>query len=331
MGLLRFAPVAFGFAVFTSLILGSSFLSMGDATAGELQDQAAQELTTPRNFTPAELRTIQATQFIFIDGMFGDHFKENFEPAVAVLNTEWHAENTVIFPRSLNSMPTNSEILYQEVKTLRKNSKKKQAILITHSKGAAETMMMLLQHPDVVSDLGFTQFLQISSPLGGTNIVEFVNTLCNGSEGNHEPCTMLNSDFPSAEGFASEVVQPIYTAGLAALTPAEKSALQSKTYYVETQMPDDDFRSPLFTPHLWMEVSHPEDGPNDGAIPTKYELMQEKGFGPEAGPVFGTDLGIMMGDHNSLMNKAKTPAELAFRQAFFKVLINRVLLGHSKQ
>jgi hypothetical protein len=330
MGLLRFAPGSVGLAVLASFTLASGVFTTKNASAGELQDQTAQELASPRTFTSAEIRTIQATQFIFIDGMFGDHYRENFDPAVAILNDEWHAENTVLFPRSLNSMPTNSEILYEEIKTLRKNSKKSQAILITHSKGAAEVMMMLLHHRDVVSDLGFTEFLEISSPLGGTNIVEFLNTLCKGDDSNTEACTLLNADFPSAEGFASEVVQPIYEAGLAALSPTEKSALQAKTYYVETEMPDNDFSSPLFTPHIWMEVSHPEDGPNDGAIPTKYQILQENGFGANAGPVLGTDLGIMSGDHNSLMNKAKTPAELSFRQAFFRVLVNRVLLGHLK-
>ena len=159
---------------FVLSVLGSVMAGIGvssSAHAGLLQDQAAEELANPRTFSPSEMRTIQATQFIFVDGMFGDHYKENFDPAVGVLNDEWHVENTVLFPRSLNAMPTNSEIIYQQIKTLRKNSKKKQAILIAHSKGATEVMMMLLHHPDVVSKMGFTNFLQISSPLGGTNIV----------------------------------------------------------------------------------------------------------------------------------------------------------------
>ena len=123
-------------------------------------------------------------------------------------------------------------------------------------------------------------------------------------------------------------MQPILEAGLASQTETQKKALQSKLFYVETQMPSDDFSSKLFVPHVWMETAHPEDGPNDGAIPTKYELIYENGFGPDAGQVMGTDLGIMMGDHNSLMNKAKTPEDQAFRQTFFKLLVTRVLLRH---
>lgn len=293
--------------------------------AGELEDLTQRELASPHLVTTRELKSIQATQFIFVDGIFGDFYHGNFKPAEQVLREDYQTEGTTLVPQSVVPIQDNSEIIFSRVRDLREASGKSQAILMGHSKGAGELMYMLLRHPEVVRNMGISAIGIISAPLAGTRVVGFIDTMC-ANEGPHSLCHFLNVLFPSLESFRPEFIQPLYSEALERLSSLDRALIGSKIFYVRTQMPKDDFNSPLYLPNLWMRTSHPEDGPNDGAIPTKNQIMYENGFNPND-PVFGTDLGIMMIDHNGLMNRARTPASLRYRESFFKILTRKLLFA----
>jgi hypothetical protein len=306
-----------------TVVLGL-FLAVGaNAFGNQFQTQVSQEQTAPRVLSASEITTLQDTQFIFIDGTFGDFYKANFKPAIHVLTHEWKSSDyAYITPRTDNDIPTNAEITFQTIVKLRAQSTKKNAVIISHSKGGAETFLMVMHHPELIHSMGVTKILLVSSTLAGTEITNFIEDECGTPSA---ACTYLHQKMPFLSTFKADVIKPIILDAYSAMTVAEKQAFSSRLYYLRTEMSDLDFKSPLYIPHVYLSMQA-GDKMNDGVVPTKSQIFYENGY-DESSPVFGTDLGIASGDHNSLFNYAKTSAEENYRDAVFRTAAESILFG----
>jgi pimeloyl-ACP methyl ester carboxylesterase len=208
---------------------------------------------------------------------------------------------------------------------LRKNSSKKNAVLIAHSKGATEVLLMALKHPELSTQLGVVAYGLTSGPFGGTDVIDYLSESC--ADWNPS-CDLLDKMLPSLRNFIPSVMRPIFTEALLKLSNEDRKVLEPQVFYVRTHMQNNDVTSPLFATHLYLTLAHPEEGPNDGLIPTANErLFEVASNGQPTDQVFGTDLGIMIGDHNSLLNHAATNASLHYREGFFRSLVERMLFG----
>jgi hypothetical protein len=305
MKMLKFTPL------FIALLSSSSYAT------SFVQERVNAELKSPTPFSSSELEKAQSVQFIFVDGIFGDVFKSNFHPAVDELTHDWNVtDSVVITPDTATPMSDNADLLYTEISKIRAASPHSEAILTAHSKGATETLLMVLRHPDVITRLGIQTINLVSGPHGGTNVVEYFNH-CSPLD---FICGALNHLLPSLVGFKPENIIPLEMTAFNALSASVQQETQSHLYYVETLMADDDLSSPLLVPHFYLNAS--ESDQNDGLIPTANEVFIPQG----SNQPFGNDLGIMKGDHNSLLSKAITPDNKVYRKAFFQVLVRNTLL-----
>jgi pimeloyl-ACP methyl ester carboxylesterase len=298
------------------------FLGFASFThAEDFRTRVLDSESTPMVLNPDQIIELNSLQFIFVDGTFGELFQSNFDPALGVVQNEWpNAETVVIRPQTRNDIPTNSEILFSEIKTYRQNSLKKNAVIIAHSKGAAEITLMALDHPELISEMGVIGYGMVSGPIGGTNIVDFVGDECAIGT---PLCVLLNDKLPFLRTFTPDIIQPIFAGALSSLTPDARANFAAKVFFVRTEMQDRDLISPLYATHLYLSL-HEHEMNNDGLIPTENELLWDATNGSR---VVGTDLGVMFGDHNSLLNKAMDNSTGLYRQAFFRTLVARMLFG----
>jgi pimeloyl-ACP methyl ester carboxylesterase len=301
-------------------------LSMSPAYSSDFPSQVVHEVKSPTSLTGSQLGLITGIQYIFVDGTLGEVWKSNFGPAEKVLNTQWlGSESAIIRPYSPNTIPENAEILFQQISDLRRNSSKEKAVLIAHSKGATEVLLMALKHPELSTQFGIIAYGLISGPFGGTDVIDYLSKSC--ADWN-PTCDLMDKMFPSLRNFIPSIMRPIYADALLELSDEDREILEPQVFYVRTQMQDTDVTSTLYATHLYLTLAHPEEGPNDGLIPTANErLFEVAPNGQPTDQVFGTDLGVMIGDHNSLLNHSITNASLQYREGFFRSLVERMLFG----
>lgn len=274
-----------------------------------------------QGFIEAHADTIDETQFIFVDGIFGDYLKQNFGPAFHHLDSEHPAaEKIVIRPKTDNAIEVNAELTFQKINEFRFTSAKKKTVIVAHSKGGAETLVMLLRHPEAIRLWGLEKVVLVSAPLAGTDVIDVVQHFC--ADVPKSTCDELYQRLPVLDAFTPVKMKALVTESMNRPSSADRALLESKIYYVRTQMKETDFYSPLYFPHTYLSLIHPEEKQNDGIIATRNELIYEHGFdGTDGDHVFGTDLGIFMGDHNSLLNSTSFQNTEAKRQLFFKNLL----------
>jgi pimeloyl-ACP methyl ester carboxylesterase len=312
-------------SIFSTLLVVFFAFAATPALSADFQAQVMQEVASPAPLTDAQLETINNTQYIFIDGTLGEVWQSNFDPAEKVLNTTWTgAEGVIIRPHTPNTIPDNAEILFNQIVGLRSTSKFEKAVIIAHSKGSAEVLLMALRHPELSTQYGIVGYGLVAGPYAGTDVIDYVENACANP---NAACNYLDKELPFLRSFTPSVIKPIFQEALMNLSESDRLVLEPQIFYIRLQMPDDDVISPLYATHLYLSLAHPEEGPNDGLIPTANErLFEIDSSGNSTQDVFGTDLGIMIGDHNSVTNKAFTTSTLQYREAFFRSLAERMLL-----
>jgi hypothetical protein len=296
------------------LFVGAFVLSHVALADSLVQQKMDAELQSPSSLTSEELAKVQSVQYIFVDGIFGDVFKKNFPPAIEDLKA-WNANDHVIIrPNTANAVSTNAEILYTEISKIRAASTHTEAVLTAHSKGAAEVLLMTLRHPDVITQMGIQTLNLVSGPHEGTNLIQYFDQ-CFALD---FVCKGLNAAMPSLVSLTPESIIPLDLAALNALDAPTQQEVAKHLFFVETLMADNDFTSLLLFSHLYLNSQgFPQ---NDGLIPTANEV-----FTPH-GQIFGNDLGVMNGDHNSLLSEAITDDTESYRRTFFQVLIENTFL-----
>jgi hypothetical protein len=296
---------------FIGISASLSSAALGDSFVQQKMDAALQ---TPTPLTSDQLAKVQTVQYIFVDGIFGDILKKNFPQAVEDLDG-WNASDHVIIrPDTANAVSTNAEILYGQISKIRAASTHSEAVLTAHSKGSAEVLLMALRHPDVITQMGIKTINLVSGPHEGTNLIEYFNQ-CFVLD---FVCKNLNTLMPSLVSLTPEAMIPADLTALKALDSATQQEVAKHLFYVETLMADNDLTSPLLLSHFYLNSQgFPQ---NDGLIPTANEV-----FTPN-GQLFGTDLGVMKGDHNSLLSEAITDDTKTYRHTFFQVLLESTLL-----
>ena len=303
---------------FKSVLLVAGLVSMSSIVQAEdvFEGQVQRAVANPKTLSSAELTQLQSVQYILVDGIFGGFFLTNLLPAKSLIENDWkNSDTALIRPLTKNPVVVNAEILYQQIKTLRMNSPHSNAVILAHSKGAAEVTLMMFRHPDLASEYGVQTIEAVSGPLQGTDLTDLITEDCPTM---NPICSYLNGLLPSLQSFIPSVIKPLYQTAYDALSDADRTMLESRFFYVRTLMSDLDVTSPLMIPHLYL--SSKENVPNDGLIPTASERLEINH------QVFGKDLGIMHGDHNSLLNSSLDPSTLNYRQTFFRVLMEETFL-----
>jgi hypothetical protein len=158
--------------------------------------------------------------------------------------------------------------------------------------------------------------------MGGTDVIDYLQTFT--CKIGAPFCRVLNDQFPFLATFVPSIIVPIFSEALAGVSDEARGNFENEFFYVRTQMEDSDVTSPLYATHLYLSF-HQGEPQNDGLIPTAHEMLWENTSGNSR--LLGTDLGVMIGDHNSLLNKAMLPSTDLYRQAFFRALVERMLFG----
>jgi pimeloyl-ACP methyl ester carboxylesterase len=302
--------------------LFSFSLALSAAASADLQSifKTNMERSANQINVPADLaKHAQELNFVFVDGFDFAGSSTNFEPAIELLRSAWHVNAiTVITPNNLHNASDNAETLSQVIRQIIAKTQRS-VFLIGHSRGGAESMLMLLRHYDMLTDgtrPGVRYFVTVQGALRGAPIAGLwadscrsgsiaVNTLF------YLPCRLIESMSPS----------------IASLVPAEMDRLmnEAKARIVDGSLIDRNIfylrsecsiwqASLAMKPSLLFIRSRLSKSPHqsDGMIPTAWQKFDE----------FGSDLGILPADHLSVLNSTVlgTTSERFRLSAFESVL-----------
>jgi hypothetical protein len=162
---------------FILLLLASSL------TRADLLERVKEELQTDKTYPcmsqdcpPQE--AVESFQFIFIGGFLSDQLKDVSSVSSVIKNKFKISDSFAIKPDSRNPIPKNANILYEQVLNLRAQSPHKKAIIFAFSKGGAETLLMVLQHPELVTSGLISDVVTINGALGGTPLADLWKERC---------------------------------------------------------------------------------------------------------------------------------------------------------
>jgi hypothetical protein len=322
------------------VVLAGSFLFLvSQLSHADLKSRFQEELLStgsvacPSKVCPSQ-KLLESYQYILIDGFLSENTQKNFLPAVKVFQTQWNISDfTVLRPSSYKSIPENAEIVYNTLMNLRATSPHKKAIIIAHSKGATETFLALLHHPELIKEKGVTDFITVDGCIAGTPLADIWTYFCKDppkfqlSEMNAEMEQQRNYFCEYAKKWDSplrsmkpNIVKPLIASALAGTSREDLSAYTNHFWTIEGAWPkiSEEWKTFFIFPHLYLQYMY---GDNDGVIPTANQRFPEG---------FGHSMGVFPTDHGGLTNIADTPQKELAREAFIRAVFREVLSNQSE-
>ncbi len=161
------------------LVLISNLLISNVASA-ELA-QRWSELQNGRSKLEVRAAELQKYDFVLVKGFLPGIVSHYFEDFENVLTFDFSVSSLVaISPQSDNSISANSELIYKYL-LRRYELNHKTQIVIGHSKGAAEVMLAVVAHPDLITKRIVEKVVSIQGSIGGSPLAVQADTIC-GSE-----------------------------------------------------------------------------------------------------------------------------------------------------
>ena len=154
------------------------FAFMPTIAQGNLKLRVLEELRAPSPFPcpsaqcPTE-QQILSYQYIFVGGFLVDHFRLSFKPMIKVLSQDFGVKDLeLVTPSSSISIQKNVEYLSQQILALRKSNPKKKALIVAHSKGGVESLLMALRYPQFIESGMITDVVLLDGALQGSPLAD---------------------------------------------------------------------------------------------------------------------------------------------------------------
>jgi pimeloyl-ACP methyl ester carboxylesterase len=265
-----------------------------------------QERLTPAPVTLSDSSRVSSTGWVLIDGILGEFSGSLYQHVLPVLRDEAGVMDVeVIRPSSYESMDANADRLAE---SLRKNFQrgKRPLVILAHSRGAAETHLALLRHPDLIESGVIDSAVLVQGAFHGSPLASFVEDRVGG---------ILGPFRDSVRTLTPDEATRLHLDARRKLSREQRMRIASKVFFVRGRAQGSTVRAALRSGGLYLDLFH---GENDGVLLT----TQQKVAG------LGRDLGILDADHFELLGSTtkatdSEPAEAAPR-AFTRALL-RVL------
>lgn len=319
-----------------SFLSFSSFLSQNGYAQTLLQRWDEEK----KGSVTEDVQIPQDRHVLFISGIMNNlaklisaYYKSNIEAV-----HELGLQATSYGPSSRKSIPTNAEIVYQRIiETYERHHDP--VVVIGHSKGGAETLYTILEHPNLIVDGIVDRVVLIQPAIGGSPLA----TLEHGCstfwmfcfyEPNFDTLVpaVIKADFDHAfsdyEKFLHERWPSDHDIDW---IQKQKENISNKIFYVRSEATPDELSTgvKIVLGALHSELSyestsdgfHPTwdkptlySGRNDGLVPIESQWDQR----------IGVDLGILESDHLGLtvdtVSKTSREDRIAFTRALFKTI-----------
>jgi pimeloyl-ACP methyl ester carboxylesterase len=255
-------------------------------------------------------------QFVLVDGILGDFVQDLYTQAVPQLRSEAGLKQiSVIRPSTFNSMTQNADQLALEF-----SRAKKPLIVLAHSRGAAETFLALLKHPELITSGKVARAVLVQGAYSGSPLAEFVQAqlaqLCP-----NQPISLLRESCEIAGYFKASIhtlvphsTDQLMRSAAAKLTADERSAFMERVRFVRAQSELTSTRFALMPGAAYFKVYYSDQGPNDGVLFT--EKMHVPGL--------GVDWGVLPADHFGLLGGAESDHSKQFIRATLRELLSEM-------
>jgi pimeloyl-ACP methyl ester carboxylesterase len=239
-----------------------------------------QELTSPQDSSLLQ-QYLSNRQVVFVTGILPGISQRYFADNVDSVHWELHAASTKVFsPQSNRSIDQGSDWLYSVLKPLLTKTPRRPMILIGHSKGGVEAILVALKYPELMEKGKIEKIIAIQSPVRGTPVVQY-------AQGVHPQIYRLWKQ--GLDSLSEKNVQEIIGRHWLKLTDKQKERIRKRIYFVRSaaSLSEIDVRM------KWLAKQIPN--PNDGVVPTANQKNDE----------LGIDLGILHADHAALVTGTK--------------------------
>jgi len=278
--------------------------------APSLSSLYREERLAPAPWPRANTLRVAPSGWILIDGILGEFSGSLYQHVLPVLRDEAGvADLEVIRPSSFESMDANADRLAE---LLQANFQlwKKPLVILAHSRGAAETHLALLRHPDLIDSGAIDSVVLVQGAFHGSPLASFVEDRVGG---------ILGPFQKSVRTLAPDEATRLHLEARRKLSREQRTRIASKVFFVRGRAKDAAVRAALRAGGLYLDLFH---GENDGVLLTAHQKV----------PGLGRDLGILDADHFELLGStaqatASERAEAAPR-AFIRALLRVLSVSH---
>jgi hypothetical protein len=240
----------------------------------------------------------------FMNEILGGHFEDNR----ASLETDFSSPTfSEVYPSSRGSIRTNSEIVIARLLENYEKGGNKPLVIIAHSKGAAETLYGLTNHPDLVERGIVDKVILVQAAFGGSPVADLVTELA------WFPTFGLISRWQGLLSLRPTEVRPLLVRAIHNLPERTREMLSDHFYYVVGTQDADDIEYLLQPTFRILENLY---GENDGLLLSDEQMYDG----------FGHDLGHLYADHTDLVGSTAllTNAPRGYRKAFTRALMRQL-------
>ncbi len=124
--------------------------------------------------SPEFAEQMKKYHFVFVGGMFSEiqrMLPEHMRFKLRFIEDCYQASYQSVWPSSFQSIPANAQLLHQQVVEAYENYSKP-LIIFAHSKGAAEVLHLLLNHPELVAEKKVARVILLQPALKGSRWVQ---------------------------------------------------------------------------------------------------------------------------------------------------------------
>jgi len=314
------------------LLAGIAVLLSSKFALGDFKQRVQEEVSASKAYPCASAvcpsqDEVSQYQFIFVEGFLGSATVQNFIPLENVLQNDFQVDDfTIVIPRSANSIATNAPLVREAVLDFRRRSPEKKSILIAHSKGAAEALLMVLQHPELITDGLISEVVLVDGAFNGTPLAYLWQDFCHLGRMTEiaakdlDLCRILMSWTDGVNSMKPNRIRPIMAQAIASISEGTKSSIGKHLWSIHCQFGDlrTQWKSKLAIPWAYLKLY----GDNDGVILTADENLQTS-LG------IGTDLGLFFSDHMSLLSGTSVAELETEREGFARALIRQMVIQSS--
>ncbi len=291
---------------------------VGQVAAAAHESPSLAHLYRQDRFAPASLASdnqswAASAGWVLIDGMLGEWSSSLYEHVLPVLRHEAGVLDVeVLRPSSLAPMDVNAERLAVLLQKTSRNWRKP-LVVVAHSRGAAEMLLALIRHPELIESARIESVILVQGAFIGSPLASFVEDRLG---------RLLGPLRDAVRTLVPEQALQLHLQARRLLTPKQRSLIASKVFFVRSRARGAPARTALRAGGLYLDLFH---GENDGVLLTSQQRV----------PKLGQDLGILEGDHFELLGATARPtssegAEIA-PQAFMRALIRVLSRSHPEE
>jgi len=239
--------------------------------------------------SPEMLTKVKGHHYGFVTGILGELIRNDstnqgyYGKTLETLHDDFGVDSAAVFyPASYNSIEQNAPVVHDWLEAEYIRGGNLPMVILAHSKGAAETLLAVLQNPDLVLSGKIDRLVFVQGAFQGSHIADAAVKA--GKD--------LGTLWPGLGSVTTSYVQDMFRLALAdfrsKVSIADQNLISSKISYVRSWQEMGDISHMLAACHFFLSSNF---GPNDGTLLTAEEKLEG----------IGTDWGMLQADHRALV------------------------------